>query len=306
MTPQKPRALVLGATGRNGAAVAAALDTMPGQVTTVRASRKPQTVSAWTEQGRDAVYLDLDDPEMFPQALTGIDRIFLMAGYTAAMVEQAKTLVDAAEDAGVSFVVHLGVFGNGRSTDAHFAWHEMVERYIKGSTLAWTNLHPHVFMENLLTVNRLQQGAFVWAAGEGPVGWVATDDIAAVAAKVLTEGPSHHHGQDYYLSTDLLGATDIAATLAEVLQREIPAVILTPADMRNLVAAGQVEIPDMYDAAYAASALNWLQQTFDGRMNYSQITTTTVRDLLGRPPIHFAAWAGQHRQELLAQLGEHV
>jgi NAD(P)H dehydrogenase (quinone) len=60
--------------------------------------------------------------------LTGIDRIFLMAGYTAAMVEQAKTLVDAAEDTGVSFIVHLGVFGNGRSTDPHFAWHEMVER----------------------------------------------------------------------------------------------------------------------------------------------------------------------------------
>jgi NAD(P)H dehydrogenase (quinone) len=302
MTTTTPRVLVLGATGRNGAAVAAALDETPHLAIPVRAARNHETVAAWREQGTEAVYLDLDDPATFPQALNGIDRIFLMAGYTAAMTEQAKTMVDAAEDAGVSFVVHLGVFGNGRSTDPHFAWHEMVERYIKGSSLAWANLHPHVFMENLLTVNRLQQGAFVWAAGENPVGWVAGDDIAAVAATVLREGPEVHAGQDYYLSTDLLTATEIAATVSQALQRDIPALVLTPDDMRNLVAAGQVEIPDVYDAAYAASALNWLQQTYDGRMSYSQITTATVRDLLGREPIHLSDWALTHKQELLGQL----
>jgi NAD(P)H dehydrogenase (quinone) len=31
--------------------------------------------------------------------------------------------VDAAADAGVEFIVHLGIFGNGRMTDPHFAWH---------------------------------------------------------------------------------------------------------------------------------------------------------------------------------------
>jgi hypothetical protein len=29
------------------------------------------------------------------------------------MVHQSKTIVDAAADAGVSFIVHLGIFGNG-------------------------------------------------------------------------------------------------------------------------------------------------------------------------------------------------
>jgi NAD(P)H dehydrogenase (quinone) len=194
------------------------------------------------------------------------------------------------------------VFGDGRSTDPHFAWHEMVERYIKGSTLAWANLHPHVFMENLLGVNRLQNGTFVWAAGDKPVGWVATDDIAAVAAKVLAEGPDVHAGKDYYLSTDLLNAVDVAATLSAALDRDVPALTLTPQDMRNLVAAGDVAIPDMYDDAYAASALNWLEQTHDGRMDYSAVTTTTVHDLLGREPIHLAEWVRRHRAELLDQV----
>jgi uncharacterized protein YbjT (DUF2867 family) len=270
-----PRVLVIGSTGRIGAATADALDDAPERVTPVRTSRNPETVAMWVKQRKQAVYLDLDDPDTFPLALTGIDRVFLTAGYTAAMTEQAKTMVDAAEDAGVGFIVHLGVFGNGRSTDAHFAWHEMVERYIQSSTLAWANVHPHVFMENLLTVNRLHNGAFVWAAGHRPVGWVAGDDIAAVAAKVLAEGPGVHAGQDYYLSSDVLNAVDVAATLSQVLQREIPPLILTPDDMRNLVESGQVAPPFVYDAAYAKSALTWLQQTYDGRMEYAAITTTT-------------------------------
>jgi NAD(P)H dehydrogenase (quinone) len=297
-----PRVLVIGSSGRIGAATAAVLDEAPERVTPVRASRNPETVAMWLKQSKQAVHLDLDDPDTFPLALKGIDRVFLMAGYTAAMTEQAKAMVDAAEDGNVSFIVHLGVFGNGRSTDAHFAWHEMIERYIQGSTLAWANIHPHVFMENLLTVNRLQYGSFAWAAGDRPVGWVAGDDIGAVAAKVLNGGPDVHAGKDYFLSTDLLDANAVAAALSRALEREIPALILTPDDLVNLIEAGQVAVPSFYDAAYAASALNWLRQTYDGRMDYSAVTTNTVRELLGREPIHLTDWALAHRDELLDQL----
>jgi uncharacterized protein YbjT (DUF2867 family) len=297
-----PRVLVIGSSGRIGAATAAVLDEAPERVTPVRASRNPETVAMWLQQGKQAVHLDLDNPDTFPLALNGIDRVFLMAGYTAAMIEQAKTMVDAAEDANVGFIVHLGVFGNGRSTDAHFAWHEMIERYIQGSKLPWANIHPHVFMENLLTANRLQYGSFAWAAGDRPVGWVAGDDIAAVTAKVLIEGPDVHAGKDYFLSTDLLDANAIAAALSRALEREIPALILTPDDLLNLVEAGEVALPSFYDTAYAASALTWLRQTYDGRMAYSAVTTNTVRELLDREPIHLTDWALAHRDELLDQL----
>jgi len=40
--------------------------------------------------------------------------------------------------------------------------------------------------------------------GDKRVGWVASDDIAAVAAKVLAEGSERHAGKNYYLSTDVL------------------------------------------------------------------------------------------------------
>jgi uncharacterized protein YbjT (DUF2867 family) len=63
-----------------------------------------------------------DRPETFPEALTGVDRLFLTTGYTVAMVHQIKTIVDAAAEAGVSFIVHLGIFGNGRMTYPYAAW----------------------------------------------------------------------------------------------------------------------------------------------------------------------------------------
>lgn len=225
-----------------------------------------------------------------------------MTGYTSAMNHQTKSLVDAAEDAGVGFVVHLGVFGDGRSTDPHFAWHELVERYIAGSRLAWAHVHPHVFMENLLGINRLRDGRMVWPMGDKRVGWVAGEDIAAVVAKVLAEGPESHAGKDYYLSADLLNGAEVAEILSAALGREIPALVLTPDDLQRMIDAGLDTTPAGMDAAYAASTLVWLRQTFEGRMDYSAHTTDTVQDLLGREPVHFGSWVAAHRQELLDQL----
>jgi uncharacterized protein YbjT (DUF2867 family) len=152
MESTKSRVLVLGSTGLIGTAIAADLDDASDRVEVVRVSRDPEAVERWRGEGRSAVRLDLDDARTFSAALDGIDRLFVMTGYTVAMTHQTKTITDAAVDAGVGQIVHLGIFGNGRSTDPHFAWHELVERYIEGSGVPWTHLHPHMFMENLLSV----------------------------------------------------------------------------------------------------------------------------------------------------------
>jgi len=61
-------------------------------------------VETWKRDGKQAVYIDLDDARTFPAALQGIDRLFLLTGYTIAMLHQSKTIVDAAADSGVSFI----------------------------------------------------------------------------------------------------------------------------------------------------------------------------------------------------------
>ena len=230
-----PRILVLGSTGRTGGAVATQIEADHHDVVVVRAARDQATVDQWRDQGLAAARLDLDDARTFPAALDGIDRLFVMTGYTVAMTHQTKMITDAAADAGVGHLVHLGIFGDGRSTEPHFAWHELVERYIEGSGIAWTHLHPHMFMENLLTTFPLRDWRFTWPAGDKPCGLIAGEDLAAVAAKVLAEGPDAHAGQGYWLSTDVLDGKGIAGALTSALGRPIAADIITPDDLRAAI-----------------------------------------------------------------------
>jgi NAD(P)H dehydrogenase (quinone) len=290
------RVLVLGASGRTGGMIASALEASAAGLTVVRASRDHETVERWRSEGRAAVHLDLDDARTFGTALEGVDRLILMAGYTVAMTHQAKTIVDAAVDAGVGFIVHLGVFGNGRSTDPHFAWHELVERYIEGSGIPWTHLHPHMFMENLLTSLRLRDGRLPWPMGDKPTGWVAVEDLAAVAAKVLADGPEVHAGKGYWLSTDVLNGVQAADILRQALGHPVTAQVMTPDDLARRASDAA---PSFMEATYAASALEWLRQTYDGRLDHAAVTTSTIEELLGRPPLHLADWATRNRQALL-------
>jgi NAD(P)H dehydrogenase (quinone) len=300
MQGPKPRVLVLGSTGLTGKAIAAKLDDVSDRVEVVRAARNVETLAQWRNEERSAAHLDLDDARTFAAALEGIDRLFVMSGYTVAMTHQTKTITDAAADAGVGHIVHLGIFGNGRATDPHFAWHELVERYIEGSGVRWTHLHPHMFMENLLSIFSLRDGRLLWPAGDKPTGWIAGEDLASVAAKVLTEGPDGHAGKGYWMSTDVLNGAQAAAILSQALGRTVPADIITPDEMFKAASEGFLAAPTFMEGHYALSAFEWLQQTYDGRMDYSAVTTTTVEDLLGRPPMHLAEWALRHRDALLA------
>ena len=298
-TGKNPRILILGSTGRTGKAVIAELEQTPDSHQAVYASRNRDQVDAWRREGKDAVYLDLDDPRTFPEALRGVDRLFLATGYTIHMVHQSKTIVDAAADAGVEFIVHLGIFGNGRMTDPHFAWHELVERYIEGSGVSWSHLHPHFFMDNLLTTTPVVNGTFHWFMGDKRVGWIAGDDLAAVSALVLAEGPKKHASKQYWLSTEVLNGSEAAGEIAQALQQKVECVVMTPDDLAALIASGAVQPPPNIEANYAASMLEWARQTYDGRMDFAAVTTPTVEDLLGRKPLTLRTWVARNSKAVL-------
>ena len=289
----------LGVSGLNGGAIVAQLG-MTDAIEVVRGA-DPRTVAGWNATGKTAVRIDLDDPLSFPEALAGVDRLFLMTGYTIHMVHQMKTITDAAVDAGVSFIVHLGVFGNAAAPPIRVSPGTSSSNATSREA-AWLgrHLHPHVFMENLLTVMRPVGGALRWPMGDQRVGWVASDDIAAVAAKVLAEGSERHAGKNYYLSTDVLNGMEVAGVLSKATDRPIQALVMTPDDLAVGIASGQVVMPGYVEANYAASMLEWARQTFDGRMGYGAVTTDTVATLLGRPPIKLEDWARQHRSDITA------
>lgn len=104
----KPKILLLGATGTVGRAVLAHLAANP-DVETIVAARHPEKAAGL---GVSVVHLDLDRFETLEPALQGIDRAFLVTGYTIDMMRQSKDFLNVAKQAGVKHIVHLGACGD--------------------------------------------------------------------------------------------------------------------------------------------------------------------------------------------------
>lgn len=284
--------LVLGATGRIGSKLVRNFEEDHKDIDVRLATSRPEVAEKWRAEGHDGVVLDLNDPSTFPAALAGVDRLFLLTGYTADMLFQSKKIVDAAVDAGVSHIVHLGVFTSRRDDQPHFAWHDLIETYIEASGIAWTHLHPNVITDTVLITDPpvSETGTFSAYPNDVPVGWVCTADIAAVAAAVLREGPETHGGANYFLSVEVLKGTEVATIFSKHLGREIKYTPLDPAAMKNAIAS----IPDASSRAYMESAVITMELGGAGKLAHQAVTRDDVQKVLGRPGTTMAEWAKQN------------
>jgi NAD(P)H dehydrogenase (quinone) len=296
---QKPTVLVLGSTGQIGKLVVKHLE-KNDDVRLRLCSRREEAVEDFRKEGKEAVKLDLDDPSTFALALAGVDRAFLLTGYTVAMLTQSKTFVDAAKKAGVKHIVHLGIFGEWDTTDPHFVWHQMIETYIKASGIAWTNLHPNVFMDNLFgaTAPKKDELSLYW--GTAHVGWVAVSDIAAMAAAVLHEGPEKHNERDYWMSVDVLNGTEVASILSDITGRTVKFTPKTHEDFKVMVSAeGSGAEP-----WYAEGGTDFMRQVANHQMGYIGTIRDDVPYVLGRPALKFREWASENKEKFLEILSK--
>jgi len=294
-TDNSPLIFLMGVTGQTGRYILEDFDRIPGDTRVRIGVRKQEDLERFRNEGRDAVLFDLDDPRTFGPALCGVDRLNILTGYTIAMTHQTKTLVDAARKAGVKHIVNQGVFANDDCTDSKFSWFALVECYMEASGIAWTHLHPNMFMDGMLNVSPPRGGSFPVFWGEQRVGYIAVADIAAVTAKVLRDGPEKHASKNYYLSTETMTGPELAILLSEVLGRTITCDVRHPADMETMFRAGGLKVEDWY----ARSSIEFCTQLADGRLGYFGTVRDDIPYLLGRPGTSFRAWATAHRAELL-------
>jgi NAD(P)H dehydrogenase (quinone) len=110
--------------------------------------------------------------------------------------------------------------------------HFHTEEYIKSTGIAYTFLRPCLYMENApLRVS--PEGIIRAPAGNGKVAWVARDDIADVAAAVLT---GHgHEGRVYEITgPEALTMAETAAKIAEASGETVQYIAQTPEEARTL------------------------------------------------------------------------
>src|SRR5579864_3994952 len=182
--------LVLGVTGQVGKRIATNLKKRKAHFSV--GSRRKANLEELADQFGASRFIDLDDPRTFDEALRNVSSIFLITGYTVDMLVQSKTLIDAARRNGVKHIVHLGVFT--REHDSYqivFSWHQLIEAYLRDSGIAWTNLHPNMFMQTFLTEWVVEPGVYSVFTSK-PIGFTAVEDISEAAAVILMEGPKKH------------------------------------------------------------------------------------------------------------------
>src|SRR5712672_1328970 len=289
--------LVLGATGQVGKFVAKSLRKSAANFSV--GTRRKANLEELADQFGASRFIDLDDPRTFDKALKNITGIFLITGYTVDMLVQSKSIIDAAKRNGVNHIVPLGVFT--RDHDAYstvFAWHQMIEAYLRDSGVAWTNLHPNMFMQSFLSVWSIK-GAIYGAYTSKAVGFTALEDVSEAAAIILMEGPDEHNGKDYWFSADVLTPRQVAETLTAATGRKFTAAIRNAGGFTDHA----VQPGSAFEPAYAKGGFELFAQVEDGRMAYVGSVVDDTKQLLGREPLLLRDWAQLHASELLEAAG---
>jgi len=289
--------LVLGVTGQVGKLVARNLRRSGANFSV--GTRRKANLKELADQFGASRFINLDDPRTFDEALKNITSIFLITGYTVDMLVQSKSLIDAAKRNGVNHIVHLGAFT--RDHDAYatvFAWHQMIEAYLRASGVAWTNLHPNMFMQSFLSVWSIKGGVYN-AYTSKPIGFTALEDLAEAAAVILMEGPEKHNGKDYWFSADVLTPHQVAETLTAATGRKCTAAVRKSKVCQNHA----VQPGSAFERAYAKGGFELFEQVEDGRMAYIGRVIDDTKQLLGREPLLLRDWAKLHANELLEAAG---
>ena len=214
--------------------------------------------------GVKTVTADLQDKRSLLSALQGVERVFLVCSPIRELVELEGNAIDACKEAGVKLIVLNSALGAGNYDKSFPSWHRKVEDKLKASGIAHVILRPNGFMQNTVTYlapSIRAQGAFFDAMGNAKTSYVDVRDVAAVAAKALTE--EGHAGKIYELNgPEAITQDDLAKRIAAKAGREVKHVnIPCEAHQKAMLDLGMpewqvnalIELQDYYVSGRAAS-----------------------------------------------------
>ena len=185
-----PDIAITGATGRVGGALWRRL---LAQGDSARALVRNPTAFAARYPGSATYPFSFEDITGMTAALQGVNRIFLVTPDEdpRAQLQYERNFAIAAERAGVKHVIKLSAYLAGAQPPVSFGrYQRQSERELEARMLTYTHLRPAFFMQSLSLFAKdiRSSGKLMAPAKYGEIAFVHIDDIAAVAAKLLTQG----------------------------------------------------------------------------------------------------------------------
>jgi uncharacterized protein YbjT (DUF2867 family) len=272
--------LVTGATGNVGGPIVKQLyeqghPVRAAVISSQDAARLPNPDIEW------AVF-DFENPETYPAAFAGVDRLFLMRPPQITDVDRVfKPLIDFAAANGVRQIVFLSLIGAEKNKVVP---HAGIEKLLMAGSVPYTLMRCGFFMQNLSTTHRLDivehDDVFV-PAGKGKTAFVDTRDLAAVAVVALTT-PGHENKAYPLTGCESLDYYQVAAILSDVLGRPI-----TYSDPSLLRFAWR-----MHERGHAWAYVGVMSAIYTTtRLGMAETVHPDLARLLGRQPITFRQFA---------------
>ncbi len=267
---------VTGSTGTIGSELVRLLSAARAPTRAVHRSAKN------TQPLRGVVWLraDLRDETVLEPVLAGTTRLFLLSGNDVGFGKLQIGTIRAAERLGVEHVVKLSALGasdHSNSTIAREHWE--VEQALEQSTMTWTLLRPHAFMQNWLgdvAESVRAEGAIYSPIADGKVPFIDTRDIAAVAAEVMLNAEAHV-GRRYFLTGgEAVGLAEVAATLSDVIGKTVTYRPISMDEARARMEARDIPA-QLIDAMLAIAK-------YQKAGGATSKVSDTVQRILGRPP----------------------
>jgi uncharacterized protein YbjT (DUF2867 family) len=274
--------VVTGATGNVGRNLVPLLAGTGAEVRAI--TRDPS--AADLPAGVTPVRADLLDPSTLDATFAGADAVFLL--WPGTSPENAAPVVDAiARHA--RRVVYLSALGVPDSDPAGEPpgglFHAHVEWLIRRTGLEWTFLRAGGFAANTLgwADEIRESGTVHWVYGGARRSLIHEADIAAVAARALTE-TGHEEARYDLTGPSALTQTEQVRLIGDAVGRDVDWVELSEVDARARL-----------------RELGWAQDFIDGGLaHWARIVTEpepvtdTVERLTGAPARSFAQWAREH------------
>jgi len=230
-----------------------------------------------------------DDVASLEAAFRGAERVFLLTPVDPKQVEWNQNVIHAARAAGVKQIVRLsGILAAPETPCEMLQLHGVCDEQLANSGLGYTILRPNSFYQNMFWLQSVIRARALFALPMKAAQQSLLDvrDIAAVAAKVLTDDVSAHDKQTYVLTgSEPLTYYEVAEKLSRATGKTITYLDITPEEaVRTMIGYG---VPE------------WTAQTV---VDFRKIiatgacaaTTDVVPRLLGRAPRSFTDFAREN------------
>ncbi|KAM0332104.1 hypothetical protein ACHAQA_002376 [Verticillium albo-atrum] len=227
---------VFGATGNQGGSVIKHVlaDRALSEEFRIRAITRDPTKPAaqkLAEKGVELTTADMNSKDSISKALTGSHTVFLVTNYWESMsveteLAQAKNVVDAAKETGVSNIIFSSLLNVTEVTEGrlkhvpHFDGKAKVEQYIRSTGVHCTFILPGYFMNNYIQMLRQEEdGSYTLAypvskTAEFPLFDPASDTGKFV--KPALKHPEAFNGKRILAATDYYTPERVLAEFEEV------------------------------------------------------------------------------------------